>query len=492
MKRRIIVLLTLLLLIGLWAGPVQAGPEVQTGGPLPGEGVYIVQRGDTLAAIAQRYGLTVDAITHANGLPDPRRIYVGQRLTIPRQGRVVSPETTVPYVIQAGDTLFSVARRYHTTWQTLVQINGMLSPDIVHVGQVVQAPSLINPADADDVAPRQPDGGVIHIVRPEDTLLRIALRYDVSPWVLMANSHVANPNLLYPGQEMVIPGEGPSLLPTPFAAVEILPLPVAQGSTMVIAVRTTEQVSLEGELFGQSVRFGESSDMYYGLVGVHVFTEPGLYELKLSAVDAEEHETQITADVVVEAGRFGYERINASPGLMDPAIVNADRERLDSVRYTFSPDRHWDGHFERPCPGSISSYFGSHRSYNGSPYTSYHSGVDFRAPGGTPVQAPVGGTVVLAEPLSLWGNAVVIDHGWGLLTGYAHLSKIEVKVGQQVAQGDVIARVGNTGLSTGSHLHWEMWAGGVSVNGLQWLEEFYPWPERFMANASQRRMMNGE
>jgi len=133
--------------------------------------------------------------------------------------------------------------------------------------------------------------------------------------------------------------------------------------------------------------------------------------------------------------------------------------------------------FQRPCVGSISAYFGARRSYNGGPYTSYHSGVDFRAPGGTPVYAPAAGTVVLAEPLALWGNGVVIDHGWGVLTGYGHLSTIEVQVGQQVMQGELVGKVGNTGLSTGAHLHWEVWVGETSVNGLQWLEEFYTWPE---------------
>jgi murein DD-endopeptidase MepM/ murein hydrolase activator NlpD len=83
--------------------------------------------------------------------------------------------------------------------------------------------------------------------------------------------------------------------------------------------------------------------------------------------------------------------------------------------------------------------------------------------------------VVLAEPLTLWGNAVVIDHGWGVLTGYGHLSVIEVEVGQTVAAGDTIAKVGNTGLSTGAHLHWETWVGGTSVDSLQWLEQTFPW-----------------
>jgi murein DD-endopeptidase MepM/ murein hydrolase activator NlpD len=83
----------------------------------------------------------------------------------------------------------------------------------------------------------------------------------------------------------------------------------------------------------------------------------------------------------------------------------------------------------------------------------------------------------LAEPLTVRGNVVFIDHGWGVITGYWHLSSIDVEVGQYVEQGEVVARVGNTGLSTGSHLHWEVWVGGISVDGLQWLEESFPGPK---------------
>ena len=165
----------------------------------------------------------------------------------------------------------------------------------------------------------------------------------------------------------------------------------------------------------------------------------------------------MTTGVLVEAGRFGYERIDVPAirnDLLDPAVFARDRERFDAVRYIHTPERLWIVPFQRPCGGSISAYFGSHRSYNGGPYTSYHSGVDFRAPTGTPVHAPAAGTVVLAEPMGLWGNAIVIDHGWGILTGYGHLSMIEVQVGQQVLQGELIGKVGNTGLSTGAHLHW--------------------------------------
>lgn len=475
MRQKIVIALAVLLLAGTLATPVQACPEryrrAQSGGPLPETTMHIVQRGETLFSIAQRYGLTVDAVTHANAIPDPRQIYAGQRLVIP-DGRIdTSMEEIAPYLVQAGETLASIARRYNTTWQTLARVNGLLSPNAIHAGQVVQVPA----------SPMGVGGGAIHIVRSDDTLLRIALRYDVSPWMLAANDHVANPALIYPGQELVVPGQRPGLLPMPFASVEVQPLPAAQGTTIIIAVRTTEPVTLDGRLFEQKIHFAEEGGVYYGLVGVHVFTEPGLYELELAAVDGAGQQTMITTGVVVKAGRFYYERINVSGSradLLDPATIARDRERFDVVRHTFTPERLWTMPFQRPCAGSISAYFGSHRSYNGGPYTSYHSGVDFRAPRGTPVYASAAGTVVLAEPMALWGNAVAIDHGWGVLTGYGHLSAIEVQVGQQVAAGDLIGKVGNTGLSTGAHLHWETWVGGNSVNGLQWLEKFSPWPEQ--------------
>jgi murein DD-endopeptidase MepM/ murein hydrolase activator NlpD len=385
--------------------------------------------------------------------------------------------------VQAGDTLAAIARHYRTTWQILVQVNRLLSPDALYIGQIIQVPVSLTSLPLGGT-----EGGnyAVHVVRPEDTLFRLALRYGVSSWALAAESRIANPALIYPGQELVVPGEGAGLLPAPFVSVEVQPLPVYQGTTMVVAVRTTEPVTLRGRLFEREVRFGEEDGVYYGLVGVHVLTEPGLYELELSAVDGAGQSTEIAADVIVEAGSFGYERIDisSSSSLLDPAVVAAERERLDAIRYTFTGERGWVDVFQYPCRGPISSYFGAHRAYSTGPYTSYHSGVDFRAPGGTPVYAPAAGTVVMAELLQVRGNVIIIDHGWGVLTGYWHLSSLEAQVGQQVAQGDVVGKVGSTGLSTGAHLHWEVWVCGVSVDGLQWMEAFYPWPERGLVTAA--------
>ncbi|MGD1994260.1 MAG: LysM domain-containing protein, partial [Anaerolineae bacterium] len=154
MSRKLVVALAIL----LWIGPAAAPVRAQSDQPPPHLTVHIVQRGETLFSIARRYGLTVDAITHANGIPDPRQIYVGQRLAIPG---IVEGDTsalaTVGYVVQAGDTLAAIARRYHITWQILVQLNGLLSPDVIHAGQVIQVPAPSMPAGEGE-ASRPPMG----------------------------------------------------------------------------------------------------------------------------------------------------------------------------------------------------------------------------------------------------------------------------------------------------------------------------------------------
>ena len=117
----------------------------------------------------------------------------------------------------------------------------------------------------------------------------------------------------------------------------------------------------------------------------------------------------------------------------------------------------------------ISSPFGVRRVVNGNP-AGFHKGVDFAAPIGTPVFATLSGKVVLARKLYLTGNTIVIDHGWCLLSLYAHLSKIEVKEGQIVKQAQEIGKVGSTGRSTGPHLHFGIYLNDVAVDPIEFLK----------------------
>lgn len=119
---------------------------------------------------------------------------------------------------------------------------------------------------------------------------------------------------------------------------------------------------------------------------------------------------------------------------------------------------------------SVSTPFGAKRIINGKRH-SIHWGTDFRAKTGTPVYASLSGKVVLARNLYFTGNTVVIDHGLGIHTLYAHLSKIAVKEGQFVKAGKVIGKVGSTGRSTGPHLHFGFYVEGVRADPMLVMKE---------------------
>jgi murein DD-endopeptidase MepM/ murein hydrolase activator NlpD len=114
----------------------------------------------------------------------------------------------------------------------------------------------------------------------------------------------------------------------------------------------------------------------------------------------------------------------------------------------------WQGAFIRPAPGPVTGVFGSQRILAGTP-AAPHAGLDFGAATGTPVVAPADGIVRLASgPFTLEGNLVMVDHGMGLVSAFLHLSRIDVKVGDVVKQGQRLGAVGGTGRATGPHLHW--------------------------------------
>ncbi len=163
-------------------------------------------------------------------------------------------------------------------------------------------------------------------------------------------------------------------------------------------------------------------------------------------------------ETAVEAKSFPTEELTVASQYVSPPPevqerLNRERARLAAIYETRSPYPVPGEPFGRPVPGEPTSVFGTRRVFNGEP-RSPHPGLDLRADTGEPVRSAGAGTVVLAEGYYYSGNLVIVDHGGGLCTLYAHLSEIEVEEGQQVAKGEVVGRVGATGRVTGPHLHW--------------------------------------
>jgi murein DD-endopeptidase MepM/ murein hydrolase activator NlpD len=470
-RRKLIALLAALLLASACPGVVAAAPPAQD------QTVHVVQAGETLFRIAQTYGVTVDDLVTANDLTDRNVIHVGQRLVIPAAGApTVSPPTTrtADYIVQPGDTLSLIARRFSTTVEAIVQANGIVNPNLIHVGQTLTVPT---PQDA----PPPPPQTIVHAVQPGETLARIALRYNTTTWAIAQVNGLSNPNVIYVGQRLVIPGPGglaeTALLP-PFTALLFEPTTAVQGQTVAVHVSADRAVTLSGTFDGRLVRFSGEGGAYWALVGIHALAAPGPYPLELTAMDAAGNTTRITQVVQVTVGGYTTDYITLPPGkgeLLDPELLRQERERLAAVLGVYRPEKLWSGLFQAPVEEPrITSPFGSRRSYNGGPATSYHEGTDFGGREGIAVYAPASGVVVLAEELTVRGNAVIVDHGLDVFSGYWHLSGVAVAVGQPVVPGSLLGYMGSTGLSTGAHLHWELRVGGVPVDPMQWTEQAFP------------------
>ena len=169
-----------------------------------------------------------------------------------------------------------------------------------------------------------------------------------------------------------------------------------------------------------------------------------------------------TLSVAITPRTFPLERVNGVPEkTVNPppeiaARIMREQAMVEAVRTRDDDRTDFDTTYVWPVKGRISGVYGSQRIYNGTP-ASPHSGVDIAAGKGTPIHAPAGGTVTFANPdLYLTGGTVLIDHGHGVSSNFLHLSRIDVKVGDRVEQGQVIGLVGATGRATGPHMHWGM------------------------------------
>ena len=195
MRTSVSLILLSILLAGmlLTATPVHAQSSV----------IHVVGWGDTLFSIARRYGTSVDAICAANGIGDPTRIYVGQRLTIPTSNAPTAPAAAgATHVVQPGENLFRIALRYGTTVAALAELNRIYNPGHVAAGQTLVIPGS---PTAPTLAYQPEHASTTHTVQPGETLAAIAHRYSVTTWTLAQINSIANPALILPGQVLVIP-----------------------------------------------------------------------------------------------------------------------------------------------------------------------------------------------------------------------------------------------------------------------------------------------
>ncbi len=201
------------------------------------------------------------------------------------------------------------------------------------------------------------------------------------------------------------------------------------------------------------------------IVGISLATEAGS---SLQVDVAWPNGTSETRSIVVGSKLYATQELTVKPGQVNLSAENLARHRrervhLKTMRQTFSEPFIGSLTLVQPCEGTRSSSFGLRRIFNGESRNP-HSGMDLAAPKGTPVVAAAAGRVIDVGNYFFSGNIIIIDHGQGLLTLYAHLSEMDVAVGKMVASGQQIGRVGATGRVTGPHLHFSVYLNAVPVD----------------------------
>lgn len=453
---------------------VDSGAQEQ---PIPSAlGIHVVQRGENLFRIALNYGLTTDQLAQLNGITNPETIYVGQRLLVPNDATASRPNEVI-HTVMAGESLQSIATQYNTSMNELIRLNNLENPDALYIGQ-----TLIIVPEIGTSLEKSPES-VVHVVQQGETLFKIATQYNLTVNEVAEANGLVDPTLIFAGQQLLIPGFSPPPiaqdLPAPLTNLDVKPAIFIEGETSSITVTTkTSDIYLSGTFLGRDLKIiAESDNKRYILIGIPIYTPPGIHPVTLRITDSNDVQLEYTFNVQVISGNYGIQNITLPDDKLDlltPAVEENELSILAGITAPITKERYITTPLSLPAAATMNAFFGARRSYNGGPPDRYHSGVDFAGAPGTPIFASASGRVVLVDNLNIRGRTTVIDHGWGIYTTYSHQAEQYVQLGDIVQTGQIIGTIGATGRATGAHLHWEVWVNGVPVNPLQWVQQTFP------------------
>jgi murein DD-endopeptidase MepM/ murein hydrolase activator NlpD len=431
-----------------------------------GNPVYIVQPGENLTEIAEKFNTSVQEIISINGIIDSNLISAGTELIIPGLQGVSGLLVTSP--VQVGETLNVILRKNNISLENFLKINKITSPSEIFIGTNLILPDANINLNSNN-----------SLVLSEDTtIFSRAVTNGLNRWYLEKYNSAASPTHL-PGETFFYFLEGSSNFASPFSPniqkIELSPLPVVQGHTAVIKVFSALPVNLTGTLNMKKLHFFPDStgQMYYALNGIHALEEPGLVPLILNGEFENGDSFKIDQMVLLSSGGYVNETLTVESKLIDEDLNIEESQKVQNLLEYVSNEKLWIDLFRFPVDGSLndktiafSSYFGNRRSYNNGQYYGFHGGLDFLVVlNSLKIYAPAPGTVIFAGPMEIRGFTTFIDHGQGVVSGYAHQIEILVEVGQTVETGQLI---------TGPHLHWDIWVNGNQVDPFDWVNIQYP------------------
>jgi len=434
--------------------------------------IYIVQSGDTLNTIASRFNVSPIDIEKVNNITNPDEISVGQQLSIPDLPGITGILQTI--VVPFGQSIESISHQYQIPVANLISLNHITSPMQLYAGSYLIIPQ---PESATNINVSQT------IIQSGETFLEAAASTGLNPWELALSNDMNGTWNALPGEGLFYQSLGDQtsseLINPLISSVTIKPLPITQGNTVLVSLQSKSISTLEGDLSAYTLNFLLANPgQYVALQGISAMIEPGLYPLRLYGSFSDGSKFDYQQNVLVNAGYFPKDPpLTVPPETIDPTVTAPEDSQVAILVKPVTTTRYWSGPFRLPVdePICIESGYGDRRSYNGSDYTYFHTGIDFgTCANNLNIYAPAAGVVVFTGLLTVRGNTVIIDHGWGIYSGLYHQSKILVQVGQKVEAGQLIGIIGATGRVNGPHVHWDLFVNSIQANPLDWTTNNYP------------------
>lgn len=236
------------------------------------------------------------------------------------------------------------------------------------------------------------------------------------------------------------------------------------GGISIIPLANSSATKPTASFRGKSVLVAEHNGQWLAIIGIPLGSNPGLEFVQLEDSEAL---LDILPKQYVEQRITLQDNKHVDLKMADAKRALADKKLSDKALATLSANAP-QLDFSWPHPGPLSSPFGLQRFFNNQPRAP-HSGLDIAAAQGDPIKTPATGKVILVGDFFFNGKTVFIDHGQGVISMFCHMSKINVRAGQLLKQGDVMGLVGKTGRATGPHIHWSLSLNNARVNPLLFL-----------------------
>lgn len=256
-----------------------------------------------------------------------------------------------------------------------------------------------------------------------------------------------------------------------FAKTQICP-----GDYLLFYIENTEpndEIILDSPLHDEKIMLFDYDGRKTGLFSIHYTAEAGIYPFELRIMRAGRIILKQEQAITLLPKEFPTQYLQVSSTLnakRDQKLLELDAVNTNQAISHTNSNPLWEGNFILPLTGRISTEYGLIRYIN-DVYSGRHSGIDIAAVRGTAVIAANSGIVNMAVRQYVTGNTVIIDHGFGIFSSYAHLDKFFVKPSEVIQKGQLIGQVGSTGFSTGPHLHWTVRIGATFVNPWLLIEE---------------------